>query len=76
MKISSMPFITYDIFRNLPEAEKRAYIERISTDYDIIQGLVKDRRVYRKVVKKLTDQIQSNGLTPVTDYDKEFNITK
>ena len=76
MKISSMPFITYDIFRNLPEAEKRDYIERISTDYDIILCLVKDRRVYRKVVKKLTDQIKSNGLTPVTDYEHEFNITK
>ena len=76
MKISSMPFITYDIFRNLPEAEKRAYIERISTDYDIIIGLQKDRRVYKKVVEKLTDQIKSSGLVPVTDYDTEVMKTK
>ena len=76
MKISSCPFITYDIFRNLPEAEKRAYIERISTDYDIIIGLQKDRRVYKKVVEKLTDQIKSSGQVPVTDYDTEIMKTK
>ena len=58
------------------EAGRRTINACISTDYDIIIGLQKDRRIYKKVVEKLTDQIKSSGQVPVTDYDTEVMKTK
>lgn len=40
-------------------------------DKEIVDGLIRDRYIYRKVVKKLTQQLLDNNIRPVTDYDKE-----
>ena len=43
-------------------------------DKEIVDGLIRDRYIYQKVVKKLSQQLIDHGLTPVTNYDKEsFN---
>lgn len=39
-----------------------------TTDLEIIQGLIADRRRYRSVVNKLTKQLLDNGIEPCTDY--------
>lgn len=43
-------------------------------DKEVVDGLIRDRYIYQKVVKKLSQQLIDHGLTPVTNYDKEsFN---
>lgn len=45
-------------------------------DLDILNGLTRDRRIYRQVVLKLSAQIRSMGGVPCTSYDQESKFFK
>lgn len=45
-------------------------------DMDILNGLTRDRRIYRQVVLKLSAQIRSMGGVPCTSYDQEAKFFK
>ncbi len=57
-------------FNKLTEEEKALFIDQRHYDIEVINGLINDRVIYRRVVKALSDQLTKNGLVPCTDYDK------
>lgn len=73
---TSTYLITYDIFSKWSEEDKRNYIERKQADIDVVNGLINDRIIYRRVVDKLTKQLVNAGLKPCTDYFKESDYRR
>lgn len=63
-------------FKELSYEEQIDFIETCQADFQVVRDLIKDRSVYRTVVKKLTNQLESNGLIPVTTYLQECDYTK
>lgn len=65
--------MTPEHFMELPPEDQLEFLETCKADFLVVNDLIRDRATYRKVVQKLTKQLESAGLTPVTNYDKESN---
>lgn len=63
-------------FNKLSDYDKALFLHQKVADLEVINGLIADRRRYRSVVKKLTDQLVENGIEPCTDYFKESGYNK
>lgn len=63
--------MTPEHFKELSYEDQLNFIETCKADFLVVRGLIQDRYVYRKVVSKLTKQLENAGLTPETNYDKE-----
>ena len=67
---------SYSEFIELPIDEQIEFVESKCTDIVILRDLQRERRYYRKVVEKLTDQIISLGYEPCTDILSEDQPNK
>lgn len=65
--------MTPEHFMELSTEDQWNFLETCKADFLVVNDLIRDRATYRKVVQKLTKQLESAGLTPVTNYDKESN---
>lgn len=76
MKTTDVLKMNPERFKKLSYEEQIDFIETCQADFQVVRDLIKDRSVYRTVVKKLSEQLESNGLIPVTTYLQECDYTK
>lgn len=70
MRISG---VTWADFKKLPEDKQQQFLEQFVADYEVVAGLIRDRNIYRDIVRKLQKQLSDNGIKPLTNYDNEID---
>lgn len=58
-------------FRDMSFEEQLDFIETCQADFSVVQDLIRDRQIYRRVVNKLSKQLSDLGQKPITDYQSE-----
>lgn len=71
MKRKEVDAMDVQTFMGLPYESQVEFIETCKADFDVVTDLIRDRKVYQRVIDKLIKQLERNGLTPCTSYNVE-----